>query len=306
MEGLQLPWAVRGEVPLEDERSACGCTVVVFGGVRMQLPDKVFGRNWLEMHHAASGVMLSFDCISALQRWAQLSLLLIDEARSGQASWSGRTCDVEELRSVWQASEWASSTHFSRREEWDWSYRCDYAGRTTKHFDSQKVGTCARRVQAVHDHALIRVRRQHLLEDTEDEEQLWLACAVTDGISVDGLGWERLLAGAAGAKKAKSAVEAASVMSGDYLSGLGGADGGVDGVNGVNGVGEGARGESDEVPQPGALGPDAEQALFEEEPLLERRLRTDPARSRQTPPELARSQQSSPDLIKSHQIPLAV
>ena len=45
------PWAVRGEVPLEDERSACGCTAVIFGGVRHQMPEKVFGSNWLELRH---------------------------------------------------------------------------------------------------------------------------------------------------------------------------------------------------------------------------------------------------------------
>ena len=33
----ERPWAVRGEVPLDDERSACGCTTIVFGGVRMQI-----------------------------------------------------------------------------------------------------------------------------------------------------------------------------------------------------------------------------------------------------------------------------
>ena len=37
------PWAVLGEQPLEDERSACGCTNIVFDGVRMQLPEMVFG-----------------------------------------------------------------------------------------------------------------------------------------------------------------------------------------------------------------------------------------------------------------------
>ena len=33
----ELPWAVLGEVPLDEENSACGCTTIVFGGVRMQV-----------------------------------------------------------------------------------------------------------------------------------------------------------------------------------------------------------------------------------------------------------------------------
>ena len=55
-------WAVRGEVPLEDDRSACGCTTVVFDGVRMQLPEKVFGFSWLELRHEELDIVFCFDC----------------------------------------------------------------------------------------------------------------------------------------------------------------------------------------------------------------------------------------------------
>ena len=77
-------WAVRGEVPLEDDRSACGCTTVVFGGIRMHVPEKLFACSWMELRHAASGVVLCFDGVSALRRWAALSLELIDDRRAGQ------------------------------------------------------------------------------------------------------------------------------------------------------------------------------------------------------------------------------
>ena len=70
------------EVPLDDERSSCGCTVAIFGGVRMQLPEMVFGDNWFELVHE-SGVTFCFDVAGALQRWALLSLELIDDRRAG-------------------------------------------------------------------------------------------------------------------------------------------------------------------------------------------------------------------------------
>ena len=63
-----MPWAVRGEVPLDEENSACGCTTIVFGGVRMQMPEKIFGASWLELRHPTLQVAFCFDCAGALQR----------------------------------------------------------------------------------------------------------------------------------------------------------------------------------------------------------------------------------------------
>ena len=48
----ERPWAVRGEVPLEEESSACGCTVAVLRGVKMHLPEK------LCRHHCGRGRLL--------------------------------------------------------------------------------------------------------------------------------------------------------------------------------------------------------------------------------------------------------
>ena len=142
------------EVPLEDERSACGCTNVVFGGIRHQMPEKVFGNNWLELHHAPTGLVVCFDCASALVRWSELSLQLVDARRSGLPAWSGWTCDASQLREAWEASIWSDVTNYSRREEWDWCYRSDYSG--TAHDSEVALGSCARRAAALQQHVLIR------------------------------------------------------------------------------------------------------------------------------------------------------
>ena len=109
----------RAEVPLDDERSACGCTTILFGGVRMQMPEKIFGNNWLELQHRERSLALCFDCAGALRRWAQLSLEMVDDRRSGRPAWTGWTCDAAELHGTWQQSSWGAITDYSRREEWD-------------------------------------------------------------------------------------------------------------------------------------------------------------------------------------------
>lgn len=64
----ERPWAVRGDVPYEDEN--CNfCSVVIVGGVRMHLPEKLFGRNWFELRHGPSNLVLSFDAMGALGSW---------------------------------------------------------------------------------------------------------------------------------------------------------------------------------------------------------------------------------------------
>jgi hypothetical protein len=74
------PWAVRGDVPYEAENCRF-CTMVVVAGVRMHLPEKLFGRNWLELHHEPSGICLAFDAMGALVSWAGLSARALDEVR---------------------------------------------------------------------------------------------------------------------------------------------------------------------------------------------------------------------------------
>ena len=148
------PWAVRGEVPLDDENSACGCTTIVFGGVRMQMPEKIFGSTWLEVRHPERGIAFCFDTAGALQRWALLSLELIDDRRSGRPAWSGWTCDVEQLREAWQQSAWGEISTYSRREEWDWAYRTDFCGRA--YIGANAAGSGAQAVGALQEHLLIK------------------------------------------------------------------------------------------------------------------------------------------------------
>ena len=150
----ERPWAVRGELPLDEERSACGCTTIVFGGVRMQLPDKVFGNNWMELRHAGRGVAFCFDCAGALERWARLSVQLIDDRRAGRPAWSGWTCDAALLRSNWENSTWGAISSYTKREEWDWTFRTDYAGVAL--CGDGASGSCARRASALKQHVLIR------------------------------------------------------------------------------------------------------------------------------------------------------
>ena len=100
--GHEGPWAVRGEVPLEEESSACGCTTAVMRGVKMHLPEKLMGGNWLELHHAASGFHLGWDPLSALQCWAREALEALDTKRGGGAVWTGWAFDAEQLEQAWR------------------------------------------------------------------------------------------------------------------------------------------------------------------------------------------------------------
>ena len=151
------PWAVRGELPLEDERSACGCTTVIFDGVRMQLPEKIFGSSWLELRHPGLDVAFCFDCTMALRRWAQLSLDVVNDRRAGRPAWSGWTCDTAELQRTWEQSVWAEDGgRYSHREEWDWTFRTDYMG--TVHPGATRDHS-RRRAIAAQQHKLIRLKR---------------------------------------------------------------------------------------------------------------------------------------------------
>jgi len=113
-------WAVRGDVPLdEDASSACGCVLVVFSGVRMHLPEKVFGGSWVELSHAPSAVHLAFEPLAALAAWARASLAAIDDRRAGRPAWSGWDVDAEQNAEAVFAS---GAEEYTRREEWDWCY----------------------------------------------------------------------------------------------------------------------------------------------------------------------------------------
>lgn len=172
--GRARPFAVRGEVPSEDERSACGCTSVVFGGVRMQMPEKTFGNNYWELRHDESGTVLCFDAIAALGRWAELSLALLDARRAGLPAWSGWTFDAAELKSAWARSGWSSTSTYRRREEWDWTFRSDFGGIALR--GSGAAGACARRVEAMRSHRLIRTGAKSDAAATDAAELAWQPC----------------------------------------------------------------------------------------------------------------------------------
>ena len=191
----ERPWAVRGEVPLDDERSACGCTTIVFGGLRMQMPEKIFGNNWLELRHADSKIAFCFDCMGALRRWALLSLDLVDDRRSAKPGvWSGWTCDTAKLREAWKQSAWGESTNYSRREEWDWCYRTDYAGVACA--GPSASGSCARAAAQLQEHVLIRTSNFFTKGSatggaTAAQELEWRACDDADAAAVgaDAAAW---------------------------------------------------------------------------------------------------------------------
>ena len=153
-DGQEGPWAVRGEVPLEEESSACGCTTAVMRGVKMHLPEKLMGGNWLELHHAASGFHLGWDPLSALQCWAREALEALDTKRGGGTVWTGWAFDAEQLEQAWRDSAWSDSTSYTRREEWDWSFRTTYEGTVVR--DAAAVGECERKVALRCQHGLIR------------------------------------------------------------------------------------------------------------------------------------------------------
>ena len=180
------PWAVLGEQPLEDEQSACGCTNIVFDGVRMQLPEKVFGLSWLELRHAELDLAFCFDCTMALRRWAQLSLDMINDRRAGRPAWSGWTCDASELQQAWEQSIWAEEGgRYHRREEWNWVYRTDYQG--TVH-----VGAAAdhsrKRAIAAQQHKLIRLKRSDGQGggDVGERELAWVECDAASAAECEG------------------------------------------------------------------------------------------------------------------------
>ena len=83
------------------------------------MPEKIFGSTWVEVRQPERGITFCFDCAGALQRWAELSLELVDDRRAGQPAWSGWTCDVKAMRETWQRSIWGDMSSYSRREEWD-------------------------------------------------------------------------------------------------------------------------------------------------------------------------------------------
>ena len=133
------PWAVRGDVPYEAENCAF-CAMVVVGGVRMHLPEKLFGRNWLELRHD-SGLALTFEPMGALLSWAELSRAELDAQRGGGEGWSGKSAGRAD-RAAWEGGRWEREARLLRREEYDWTYRTAYRGALTPSTGGGGGGGC--------------------------------------------------------------------------------------------------------------------------------------------------------------------
>jgi hypothetical protein len=58
------------------------------------------------------------------------------------------------MRAAWEASTYATSTTYRRREEWDWCYRSDYCGAPPSRGAGAR-GACARRAAELLSHQLI-------------------------------------------------------------------------------------------------------------------------------------------------------
>jgi hypothetical protein len=119
-------YCVRGNVPWEDARAMCKCVNLVRGGISMHVPGKLFGRNFIELAHEKQRVVLAVDAAGALQRWAVLSRQLVDDRRAGRPAWTGWSAGADSYRAqIFKES--GTKGFLTRREEWDWTYRTDYA-----------------------------------------------------------------------------------------------------------------------------------------------------------------------------------
>ena len=58
-----LPFCVHGATR---SLKPCVCGSALVMGVRMHLPEKVFGGSWVELSHAPSAVHLAFEPLAAL------------------------------------------------------------------------------------------------------------------------------------------------------------------------------------------------------------------------------------------------
>ena len=61
---------------------------------------------------------------------------------------------ADQLEQAWLDRAWSSQSTYSRREEWDWSFRTTYGGEVGR--GTEAVGACERRVAQRCQHGLIR------------------------------------------------------------------------------------------------------------------------------------------------------
>ena len=71
--GDLIPFCVHGATR---SLKPCTCGAALVMGVRMHMPESVFGDNLVELVHAQSGVRIRFTALAALRAWARSSIIM--------------------------------------------------------------------------------------------------------------------------------------------------------------------------------------------------------------------------------------
>ncbi len=108
--GDLIPFCVHGATR---SLKPCTCGAALVMGVRMHMPESVFGDNLVELVHAQSGVRIRFTALAALRAWARSSI------EKGSRS----------LRvPPGQLPQWKARLRAARAREtidYDWTFCCD-------------------------------------------------------------------------------------------------------------------------------------------------------------------------------------
>ena len=112
-ESQQTPFCVHGA---SRSLKPCMCGSALVMGVRMHMPEAVFGANALVLTHRASGFRLTFDAEGALREWARDSVIMESSTRVAPA-------ELPVWRERMHAAKLRTTTAV------DWTFCCaDYAG----------------------------------------------------------------------------------------------------------------------------------------------------------------------------------
>ena len=111
---MPLPFCVHGATR---SLKPCTCGSALVMGVRMHMPDAVFGDNVLQLRHAASGVVVDFGALDALRAWAR------DSVEHGSRSVKAPPARLPQWEERMRSARRATSTDV------DWTFCCqDYIG----------------------------------------------------------------------------------------------------------------------------------------------------------------------------------
>jgi hypothetical protein len=113
-DGAPLPFCVHGATR---SLKPCTCGSALVMGVRMHMPDAVFGDNVLQLRHAASGVVVNFGALDALRARAR------DSVEQGSRSVKAPPARLPQWEERMRSARRATSTDV------DWTFCChDYIG----------------------------------------------------------------------------------------------------------------------------------------------------------------------------------